>query len=109
MDEYWKQIPGYEQDYMISSYGNVASIKNGFHLIRLRKHYKGYLTAQLWKDGKRKIFYSHRLVATSFIDNPRKKPEVNHIDCKRDNNFYKNLEWVTSYENYDHAITYGYN
>lgn len=109
MEEYWKQITGYEQDYMISNLGKVASIKKGFHLIKLGKHYKGYVTAQLWKDGKRKLQYTHRLVAKEFVYNPDNKPQVNHIDCKRENNNYKNLEWVTSYENYNHAIKFGYN
>jgi hypothetical protein len=48
----------------------------------------------------------HRLVAITFIPNPEKKPEVNHMDFNIHNNARKNLEWVTKSENAIHAKKY---
>lgn len=35
----------------------------------------------------------HRLVATAFIPNPNRLPEINHKDCNTKNNNVNNLEW----------------
>lgn len=48
-----------------------------------------------------------RLVATYFVDNPDKKPVVNHIDGNKRNNNYQNLEWATISENTKHAFDHG--
>ena len=45
----------------------------------------------------------HRLIAQSFIPNPRNFPEVNHKDSNKLNNKIENLEWVSSKENKKHA------
>lgn len=48
----------------------------------------------------------HRLVAQAWLKNGNekiKKYEVNHIDCNKLNNDYKNLEFVTHKENMHHA------
>lgn len=50
----------------------------------------------MWKEGKRKIFYLHRLVANAFIPNPENKPFINHKDETRTNNCVENLEWCTA-------------
>ncbi len=42
-----------------------------------------------------------------FIPNPNNKPDINHIDCNKKNNFVGNLEWVTPSENMRHAQAHG--
>lgn len=100
MDEEWKEIKGLPF-YMISSHGRVRSTHKGKDFImKLVNHYKGYKMVFLYgPEFKNKKFFVHRLVAEAFIDNPERKPFVNHIDCNKTNNFLSNLEWMTEQEN----------
>lgn len=108
MEEIWKDIKGYENEYLVSNLGRIKSIKNGKNLImKLDTEKKGYLSVKLYKNGKRKSYKVHRLVAIAFIENPYNKPEVNHIDAIRSNNNVNNLEWVTSKENIEHQVKIG--
>jgi hypothetical protein len=99
MNEIWKKIHNYES-YEISSLGNIRSIKkqlSPFH------NGKGYLYVNLCENGIRKTVSIHRLVGEAFILNPNNKPQINHIDCNKENNCMDNLEWVSNGENTKHA------
>jgi len=50
---------------------------------------------------------SCKISTLAFVENPENKPEVNHDDGDKLNNYYKNLEWVTHKENSDHAWKIG--
>lgn len=98
VSEIWKDIKGYP-GYQISNKGRVWSTKSN----RCLKPYlnnSGYRMINIQAiNGKRKGELIHRLVALHFLDNPEKKPEVNHIDRNKENNCVENLEWVTHGEN----------
>ena len=109
MKEIFKQIRGYEH-YSISNHGNVVNnltgksisqrlSSNGYRRFNVRKRTKKY--------EKPITLTTHRVVAEHFIPNPEKKPGVNHIDGKKENNHISNLEWVTSRENTLHGIEKG--
>lgn len=86
-----KRIRGYE-DYSIDEYGNVYSYKSRRYVSQ-QKGKDGYFYVGLCKDGKRKAFAVHRLVATHFIENTDGLPQVNHKDENKENNEVSNLEW----------------
>ena len=102
MIEIWKPIKDYE-NYEVSNLGKVKSLnynRTGEEkILKPRKDKDGYLYVGLYKSGKRKFFKIHRLVATAYIFNPDDKPQINHIDCNRQNNCVENLEWCTIKEN----------
>lgn len=81
---------------MVSSLGKVSH--NG-KILKSTDRGNGYLT--VFVNGKNR--YLHRLVAQTFILNPEKKEQVNHIDGNRSNDCVENLEWVTNLENVKHA------
>jgi hypothetical protein len=96
------------EDYLIGSDGYVFSLKNGSLIkMKARMSGSGYLFVSLYKNGKYKNLYIHRLVASHFIKNPLNKPEVNHKNGIKTDNRVKNLEWCTSGENKKHAFKNG--
>lgn len=104
-NEIWKTIEGYP-NYMVSNLGRVKSCKrtimrnNGHPQTINEKILKscndggsGYLRVNLYKEGKEKKYYIHRLVAQAFLDNPNNLSQVNHIDEDKTNNCVENLEY----------------
>lgn len=116
----WRSIKGYEDIYEVSNTGLIKSLPREVPHWRLgtviRKqtllktdtfHPSGYNFVTLIKNGVRKSYAVHRLVAIAFVPNPLNNPQTNHKDCNKNNNHVDNLEWVTNYENQQHAIKNG--
>lgn len=114
MKEIWKNIKDYE-DYQISNMGNckrkncVDSLGNlrNEKVLKKNKDIYGYCYYALCKNGKRKNFSVHRLVAKHFLENYDEKLQVNHIDGNKENNSINNIEMVSDKENKKHGWATG--
>ena len=93
-----KEIKNYEGLYGITSCGKVWSYRSLKFLKPSLKN-NGYLEVRLCKDGVKKAYLIHRLVAEAYIPNPEGKATVNHKDEIKTHNYINNLEWMTSAEN----------
>lgn len=108
------EIPNYEGYYEVSTCGTVRSMTK-----RVRQHRGtqlkkgkvlspaadrfGYLKCALSRNNKLHTFTVHRLVAITFIPNPKRLKEVNHKDGNKANNHVSNLEWCNRLGNMTHA------
>lgn len=97
----WKKITGFD-DYYVSDKGEVVNrnfrgtgVERG---LKPFKNGKGYFQVELWREGKGRKYFVHRLVLEAFCP-IEGKYEVDHIDGCRTNNRLSNLRWVTSAEN----------
>jgi hypothetical protein len=120
--ENWRDIQGYEGLYQVSNLGRVKSLDRVIHY-KADEHYSvsfdkqvkgkiirqccsnGYMILDLCKNGKIKNKTVHRLVATTFIENPNNHPVINHKDKCRSNNRVDNLEWCTQKYNNEYSNT----
>lgn len=102
LQEQWKQIKWLWNFYFISNYGKVKSTFTGKDKILKTSLNKWYECINITFRRKTYSYKIHRLVWIYFIDNPENKPEINHIDCNKENNNFSNLERVTSKENSRH-------
>lgn len=106
MQEIWKDVIGYEEQYQVSNLGNIRS-KNRVIVdslgrkrklqsqkIRIQTSKTGYKQVLLHKDGEMRTHLVHRLVAEAFIPKTEtNKNEINHKDENKSNNTVDNLEW----------------
>lgn len=120
-----KKIKGF-QNYEIDTNGNVWSFliqkrkkgwKTGFKRQKTKNKHKlkgslfntGYLYVHLCKGDSR--FYSqktiHRLVAETFISNPKNNPIVCHKNGIKTDNRVINLYWGTQKENLSDMVKHG--
>jgi hypothetical protein len=122
MKEIWKTIKGYEGYYEASNMGNIRSVDriilstaNILHtehkqfrkgkILKQGIGRKGYKIISLQKEGKRKTVYTHRIIASTFIENIDNKPCIDHINGIHTDNRAENLRWCTQKENINNPNT----
>ena len=96
--DFWKDIEGYEGLYQVSNTGQVKSVKSG-KILKPDKRKEGYLQIGLYKEGKKKKFLIHRLVAAAFLPNEDELSQVDHINNAKTDNRVCNLQWISHVEN----------
>lgn len=103
--EIWKDIPGYEGLYQVSSIGRVKSLYfNKEKILSQNKNQGGYMFIGIRKNKKSKTIPVHQLVAMAFLDHTPcgLKLVVNHINLNKTDNRVENLEIITQRENANH-------
>ena len=98
-----KFIPGWENYYSITNDGKVYSHKRG-KFLKPRISMDGYNRVALTKEGYRREYRIARLVAISYLREPKEDEQVNHKDYNRVNDVLENLEWVTPSENIKYSF-----
>lgn len=117
-DEIWKEM-AYSSNYAMSSIGRIKAVehttvkKNGHScktkekILRKQIDKRGYEIIGLCVNNKPFTKTIHRLMAITFLPNPKNKPFVNHKNGIKTDNRIDNLEWVTQLENTKHAMENG--
>lgn len=90
--------------YTVNEDGEIRNTLTGTIMKQVLSTNKKYNCIRLNGGGHSETYRVHRLVAMAFIENPSKRPEVNHKDGNGLNNTVKNLEWVTRKENMVHSV-----
>lgn len=110
--EEWKDVVGYEDDYMVSNLGRIVVLsrilyrtqKNGKIVkYNMKPHLSStytspssvYRRTTFIKDGKQDTQLLHRVIAMAFIPNPNNYPCVDHIDDNPNNSIASNLQWCS--------------
>jgi hypothetical protein len=102
--KYYK-IPNHNR-YEISKNGIIRNLNNK----KIKSQYvsdSGYYMVTFSYDNKSKPQRVHRLIASTFIENPNNYRFINHIDGNKLNNSISNLEWCTHSHNMKHAFDTG--
>jgi len=100
-DEEWREVPGSNNLYWVSSYGRVKSYhfnkKDGVILKPATiKNFK-YVNLRFNKEAK--MLFVHKLVAMLWIPLPSEKHTiVTHLDRNLHNNHFTNLQWLSPEE-----------
>lgn len=105
----WIYLNRERSKYRVTIDGHVYSTEfNGkrgdVRELKVNHDVDGYCIIALNHKGRKYTRKIHRLVAEAFIYNKYGLPEVNHIDGNKENNSVDNLEWVSTYQNIQHAI-----
>jgi hypothetical protein len=120
--EIWRDIPGYEGAYQVSSCGRVRSLDRRVLCSDGDVHmYKGpvlrpslgradysIVTIGRRTHGRRKTRYLHELILTAFAEpRPFPKAVARHLDGDKTNNAVNNLRWGTHKENCEDRDRHG--
>lgn len=99
--EIWKEVPGLEDRYLISNFGNIKNIRRN-KFLNPGLGAGGYPRVDLTTGkGTHKNFRVHTLVAMAFLGYEQHNGEltIDHIDFDKTNNHVDNLRLITLRDN----------
>lgn len=123
--EYWDDAIYYLYDkdryitlpmFKVSTFGKLVYINRLGYCVEFNKvpEKNSYVNRGVPINNKMIFVTIHRIVGSTFIPIPddcfkigNGKPEVNHIDGIKFHNGKSNLEWVTQFDNSQHAVNTG--
>lgn len=96
LNEEWRDIPGFDYRYQVSSHGRVrrANASGGYEILTGNVRSNGYRAVNLTRNGKPEKLFVHRLVLAVFKGAGESRARINHIDGDRLNNHLSNLEYI---------------
>lgn len=96
----WKPIPDFEEFYQANTLGEIRSLHRGkVRILKQGVYNEGYPVVVLSKNGEKKTCSVHKLVALTFLGNPKNGHEIAHKDGNKSNNSLSNLRYCTCSEN----------
>lgn len=117
LEEEWRDVPGYEGMYAVSSLGRVRSLPRltggprprrvAERILRPMRARHGYLAVELRGGGARRVPKVHQLVLLAFVGPPPKGMETRHLDGNPANNKIDNLRYGTRHENMQDRVHHG--
>ena len=99
MAEQWRPVPGFEGLYEVSDLGRVFSLVSRKALKPRPTNAMGYMSLQLYREGRAHGRRIHRLVLEAFVGPCPAGSEGRHLDGQPDRNCLSNLSWGTRAEN----------
>ena len=118
--EVWKDVPGYEGSYQVSSLGAVRSLDRVIEQecrwgSTIRRRHKGRILSQTPDQhgynmialGRANCKCVHRIVALAFIGPRPLGNQVRHLDGNPGNNKVENIAYGTCSENRLDAVRHG--
>ena len=106
--EVWRPIPGYEGLYEVSSDGRIRSLykntrnRDSERTLTPKTDAHDYFRVNLYKNKKSTTMLVSRIVALTFIPNPKRLPYVGHDNDNKKDNRVENLYWTDPSENFMH-------
>ena len=95
----WSAIDNYSK-YLVSREGEIYSYRSNSYLKVIKNNTDNYMVNMMRDDGKRASKCVHRLVAESFLPNPKKYKFIRRKDGDKANYSFANLYWSKNHNRF---------